>query len=153
MRTWTATPGVNQFSQLVDWVAQEARAGTNSIGFLPKEEYRRAWIQRDLFIHFSDGRPRGFLLAGRPANCRRIKQLWVTPSARLEGIGTRLIEQLERESAIQGSFKLQLRCAAELEAVLFWEKLGFELDAIQHGGSARDRMIYSYSREIQRKEG
>jgi ribosomal protein S18 acetylase RimI-like enzyme len=94
------------------------------------EAIRRKWeLDPDLFLVVEEaGRILGAVLGGYDGRRGIVYHLAVAPGRRREGIGTRLMAELERRLAERGCFKSYLLATPEnTEAVAFYRKRGWEV--------------------------
>ena len=134
-------PGVNfdgvAFTWHDDWPAAEARLVDTGLEQANQAAAPLHEVQpMSCFARAADGRILGGALGRRWATCCELQQLWVSPSARHHGLGTRLVHEFEA-MALQAACT---RCYLEtfsFQAPAFYRALGYAVthrnDAFPHG--------------------
>lgn len=97
----------------------------------PEDDIRRKLaIQRELFlVAEQDGRIVGSAMAGYDGHRGWVYYVAVAPDRRRQGIGTALMDEVERGLARIGCPKLNLQVRADNEAVVaFYRRLGYAVE-------------------------
>lgn len=97
-----------------------------------KDIARKLHIQRDLFLVGTlDGTIVGSVMGGYEGHRGWVNYLAVEPSHRRRGIGRTLMKEIERRLSALGCPKVNLQIRAENEeAIQFYERIGFAMDAV-----------------------
>lgn len=122
-----------------------------ALAFLPLTalaEYVRAKV---VSIGLLNNEPAGYLLGTsltrKDPHFAAIYQAAVDYDARFRMLGTALVEQFV--SQLPGATRgVQLWCAQDLEANLFWSSTGFHLCGIRPGSSAKKRLVLLWRRPL-----
>lgn len=111
------------------------RTDARCIGWLPtsfyEEMHRKGRLhvvaRNDEIVGYATWRPH------RTYPQAHVVQAWVRPDARMIEHGRALIAAIEAESRLHGCRSTRLWCATDIEAVAFWQRLGFDAEAIRIG--------------------
>jgi GNAT superfamily N-acetyltransferase len=116
------------------------RANRESVGGLPAPALQDRIDRGAAFLGLINGDPVSYLLCDKRAKgVLRIPQACVQYDARRREYGKQLVSAA---FAYYSPFdEVRLRCAADLEANLFWRSLGFECVGVMQGGTRRGRLI------------
>lgn len=98
---------------------------TRELGFLPTEAYQRAADNGRIILLNENDEPGGFLMLGPPLPVQKVYQTWVEEPLRLIDRGRTLIHDLAADAAARGVERIVLHCACDLEANIFWQRVGF----------------------------
>lgn len=115
-----------------------------SVGHLPTPAIAERIERGTISIGHLNGWPFGYLLYDfRGGHCK-IHQACIQYDARRKLYGATLLwwtlDRLDHKQSVT------LRCAADLEANLFWKAMGFTPIAVQDGGKRRGRLINVWRR-------
>lgn len=135
-------------AQLEDssYVMSLMRANRESIGGLPKPAIEERIERRTLLLGLLNGEPCGYLLYDFRDGLLRIPQACIQYDARRRKYGEALFGALLR---ICDADEINLRCAADLEANLFWRDMGFRCVGTAAGGKRRGRTINIWAMWLQ----
>jgi hypothetical protein len=115
-----------------------------SVGHLPTPALAERVDRGTVALSEENGEPCGYLLYDYTAGVLRIPQACIQYDARRQTFGHALV------AWVTGRYpelaEMRLRCAADLEANLFWQGLGFHCVAVVAGGSRRGRKINLWRR-------
>jgi ribosomal protein S18 acetylase RimI-like enzyme len=134
----------------LSYIFSLARELREELGFLPFCAYELARAKNLLKIQRMNDAPCGFILTG-PANPGRnvkIYQVAIQYDARLREHATQLVREIEARAATAQCPGVTLRCAADLDANLFWQSLGYVPGEEVPGGTKRHRAIIPYSKLV-----
>lgn len=136
----------------VSWIAGLMRTDYPALSFIPDTTIRDRYVAKQRYILQLNekGQRVGYLLHGaiQWGKPTVISQAMIDFDARLRGYGEKAVIELVRRAEIGGSPAIHLRCAADLEAVRFWQSLSFEIVRIEPGGKARNRTIFVFVRRL-----
>jgi hypothetical protein len=115
------------------------RANRESVGGLPGPALRERIAKRAALLGLLNGDPCGYILrdVGRD-RVLRIPQACIQYDARRRAYGAALVGAALLD--FDGE-EIRVRCAADLEANLFWRDLGFTCTATTPGGKRRGRTL------------
>jgi hypothetical protein len=115
------------------------RANRESVGGLPAPALQDRIDRGAAFLGLINGDPVSYLLCDLRSGVLRIPQACVQYDARRREYGKQLVSAA---FAYYSPFdEVRLRCAADLEANLFWRSMGFKCVGIMRGGARRGRLI------------
>jgi hypothetical protein len=115
------------------------RANRESVGGLPGPALRERIVRRAALLGLLNGEPCGYLLCDHGRDMvLRIPQACIQYDARRRAYGAALVGWALR--GFSGE-EVRVRCAADLEANLFWRELGFVCTATVPGGKRRGRTL------------
>jgi ribosomal protein S18 acetylase RimI-like enzyme len=126
---------------IVNYAIKLAKSETDTIGFIPRERYRRYANAGQLTLVFENDEPCGFAAWGVRANHISIHQACVQTDARRYKHGTDLITAIAVRAAEKNAHYLRLRCATDIAGFAFWTTLGFKPRHFTNGGTRRRRLI------------
>lgn len=118
----------------VSFIMGEAKKGTKSIGFIPKDGIWQAVNERRVLILERNSDRVAFVIFGRSRTSIKCYQIWVREDARMLLHGRALVHQLEEEAAAANKQRLRLWCLQDLPAMVFWKALGFTKAGQRPGG-------------------
>lgn len=137
----------NKTIDTASWITGLMRENYEAVSFIPEPTIRFRYIAQHRYILQTNeqGKPVGYLLhgainAGQPVV---ISQHVIDYDFRLRGYGELAFSELVERCTSSGATSIRLRCADDLQSVLFWQHCGFETDRIVPGGISRGRMINS----------
>jgi N-acetylglutamate synthase-like GNAT family acetyltransferase len=137
--------------QLREWLLfadKLQREEKGCLGFLPRSGLEEWWKLGRVVSLFKDGELIGYA-AGRI--CRRVCrffQVAVRRDARRIEHGMALVAAWEKKAREQQAVELSLWCAADIEAVLFWEALQFQVVGQRYKSRLVCRPQYQFVRSI-----
>lgn len=135
---------VRQASELdLAYVMSLMRANRESVGGLPSPAVLERIERGTLKLGELNGEPCGYLLYDYRDNILRIPQACIQYDARRRKYGIALVNQLLAD--YPNTDEIRLRCAADLEANLFWRDMGFTCVGTTNGGRRRGRRINSWA--------
>jgi hypothetical protein len=115
------------------------RANRESIGGLPAPALQERINRGAAFLGLINDDPVSYLLCDHRRDILRIPQACVQYDARRREYGQQLVSAaLTYYSPFT---EIRLRCAADLEANMFWRALGFQCVGVIRGGTRRGRLI------------
>ena len=128
-----------------NWIIGLARENTDAIGFIPAPTLESQYIRQGRYIIQKDeqGRCVGFLLHGAIHQGQRlvISQHCIQHEKRRRDYGRRAFLTLLERAQRYGASSIALRCGCDLEAIRFWQAMGFQIARIVPGGERRGCMI------------
>lgn len=130
------------------------RQNTDALGFIPRSYIQRYFIPRYLYVIQLNRfrKPIGYLLHG-PVNrhgIMHIHQACIELDKRNRGFGLAAVQRVINRAKRQHAHTILLRCAADLDAVLFWRAIGFQPTHLSPGGARRRRTIVNFRLELPR---
>ncbi len=117
------------------------RANRESVGGLPSPAVMERLQRGTVLLAWENGDPCGYLLYDNTAGKVRIPQACIQYDARRCKHGVALVAALLRTTQAE---EVALRCAADLEANVFWRDMGFQCVATVPGGRRRGRTINAW---------
>lgn len=126
-----------------DYVMALQRANRESVGGLPRPAIDERLGRGTVVLGVLNGDPMGYLMWDYRSNVVRIPQACIQYDARRRKYGAALVSWLLQQHPTAN--EVRLRCAADLEANIFWRGMGFVCTAATPGGSRRGRLINSWS--------
>ena len=124
------------------YVMSLMRANRESVGGLPAPAVSERIGRGTLKLGELHGEPCGYLLYDYRDGILRIPQACIQYDARRRKYGVALVNELLSE--YPNADEIRLRCAADLEANLFWRDMGFICVGTTNGGRRRGRRINSW---------
>jgi hypothetical protein len=115
------------------------RSNRESVGGLPLPALAERVERAAAFIGLVNGDPISYILCDVRGGVFRIPQACVQYDARRREFGQQLVSAAF--SFYSPFAEVRLRCAADLEANLFWRAMGFECVGVVPGGARRGRLI------------
>ncbi len=127
------------------WICDLMRENYDAVGFIPNTTVRDRYVSLERYILQENevGKPIGYLLHGSLKKNKPcvISQHCIDYDVRHKHYGTIAFQEFLRRCNYIGVSSIHLRVAEDLEAVKFWENMGFHAYLVIPGGKARDRMI------------
>jgi hypothetical protein len=123
----------------LDYMMSLQRANRESVGGLPAPALQDRIDRGAAFLGLINGDPVSYLLCDLRSGVLRMPQACVQYDARRREYGKQLVSAAF--SHYSPFDEVRLRCAADLEANLFWRSLGFECVGVMQGGARRGRLI------------
>lgn len=127
------------------WIAGLMAENYDAIGFIPLGTIKSRYIAKQRYVLQLDERGRrvGYLLHGsiKYGQPVVISQHCIQYDKRLRGYGEQAFQELLKRANLAGASSIQLRCADDLPALMFWQSVGFRIVRIVPGGEKRHRMI------------
>ena len=125
---------------------------SEAVGFIPKVRYEMEIAGEcggDILVAREDGDLVGFayITYGPPLSAK-IQQIVIQEDARRMDRATALLEEIAIRARNRGCAEIGCRCAEDLEANKFWQKLGFIKTA-----DAMGKSVYSRGKEKLGKRG
>jgi hypothetical protein len=116
------------------------RANRESVGGLPSPALAERITRRTLALASINDDPVGYLLYDLRDGVLRIAQACIQYDARRRTYGEQLwLWVMNRHGA--GIHEARLRCAADIDANVFWQGMGFTCLGVVPGGARRGRLI------------
>jgi hypothetical protein len=115
------------------------RSNRESVGGLPSPAIEERINRHTLLLGLLNDEPCGYLLYDYHDGKLRVPQACIQYDARRRKYGETLVAELFRLHPATSEIKV--RCAADLEANLFWRDMGFQCVGTLSGGSRRGRTI------------
>ena len=127
------------------WIAGLMRENYEAVGFIPEPTIMHRYMRLGRFVLQTNerGNPCGYLLHGA-IQCGRslsITQHCIQYESRLHGYGESAIATIVLRAERAGVSAITLRCATDLDALMFWQSQGFAIRNIAPGGKQRQREI------------
>lgn len=135
-----------------DFICGLMRRNTESLGFIPRPTIRDRFVKRGMYVIQTNryGQPIGYLIHGpvHPDKTLHIHQACIELDRRNHGFGRQAIETLVQRACLAGARTILLRCASDLESVIFWQTLGFEPTRLAPGGAKRNRSLIHFKLDL-----
>lgn len=122
----------------ITYVMALQRANRESVGGLAKPAIVERIGRRTLALGTLNGEPCGYLLFDVRDRTLRIPQACIQYDARRRKYGEALVRWL---LSAYPADEIRLRCAADIEANVFWRDMGFTCTGVVQGGRRRGRLI------------
>ncbi len=120
------------------------RANRESVGGLPEPAIQERIDRGTVLLAEINEDPVGYLLYDFRQGCLRIPQACIQYDARRRKHGEALVASLLQRHA--EADEISLRCAADLEANVFWRDMGFTCVGTLPGGRRRGRTINCWAK-------
>ena len=120
------------------------RRNRESVGGLPTPAIAERITRRTLLLGELNGEPAGYLLYDYRDNILRIPQACIQYDARRRHYGEQLVGTML--NLYPDAAEIRLRCAADLDANVFWRALGFVCVGTVQGGTRRGRLTNWWQR-------
>jgi len=132
-------------NDITTWITGLMRENYDAVGFIPEPSIKFQYIKNSRYVLQCDetGKRVGYLLHGKIQLARScvVSQHCIQYEKRLKGYGEKAFHILLERAQRIGASSIQLRCADDLPALLFWQNVGFEIMNVVPGGKKRKRMI------------
>lgn len=129
------------------------RENTNAVGFIPEPAIRGRFVKTGRYILQQDrwGKVVGYLIYGpvSPDGTLRVHQAAIELDKRFKHFGQMAIIELINRARKLGARRVFLRCAEDLEAVVFWHQCGFLATHFSTGGQRRTRTIVNFRLDLE----
>ncbi len=127
----------------VKYVMSLMRKNRESVGGLPQPAVIERLHLGTVLIAREDVDPVGYVMYDRSGGVVRIPQACIQYDARRRKFGEALLAALLRIEGV-GLDEVRVRCAADLEANVFWRDMGFSCVGSCPGGARRGRTINAW---------
>jgi len=118
---------------------------TAALSIIPAPSIKARMIDPGFYIIIRDlnGRRRGYILHGPPRAGKplHVYQTCVEIDYRLRGYAAAAVATLALRATVANCTEINLRCAQDLDAIHFWQALGFQFRQWKVGGRQRKRLI------------
>jgi GNAT superfamily N-acetyltransferase len=125
--------------ELLAFAIGSTRIDGHCIGWLPAAAYVGAHNQGRMVACYNNDDLVGYILWGANNGIIRCFIVWVRRDARLLLHGRALVDAIKQEGARRGCCRVELWCAVDLAANLFWQALGFTQVCWRWGRAKRGR--------------
>jgi hypothetical protein len=125
------------------YVVSLMRANRESVGGLPVPAIQERVQRGTVLLARINGDPVGYILYDRRGGVLRIPQACIQYDARRRRYGIALMQALLAKHPDLD--EISLRCAADLEANIFWRDMGFTCVGTSAGGKRRGRTINAWT--------
>ena len=119
------------------------RKNSEAVGFIPRDGLQEIASHGRLSVALRQDQLCGFVIRGQDVRGKNghtnIYMLAVAEQSQRIEIGTALVQHVAHQC--RWSPAIRLRCRDGLPANEFWKYLGFELEAVELGGSERRKMV------------
>jgi hypothetical protein len=116
------------------------------VGGLPRPAIDERLGRSTVVLGVLNGDPMGYLMWDYRGGSVRIPQACIQYDARRRKYGEALVAWLV--AAHPAATEIRLRCAADLEANVFWRDMGFACTATVKGGARRGRLINAWLMDL-----
>jgi ribosomal protein S18 acetylase RimI-like enzyme len=120
------------------------------LGWQPSTALEAWWRAGLVWCLFRSGELVGYVAARTGRTVCRVWQIAVRRDARRIEHGLMLLAAVEGAARAEGAHEISLWCAADIEAVAFWECVGFSMRQRRFKNRCRAREQYRYARTITR---
>ena len=127
----------------VPYVMALQRANRESVGGLPTPAITERVQRGTVVLGILNDEPMGYLLWDYRAGVVRIPQACIQYDARRRKYGEALAAWIVQRHP--DANEVRLRCAADLEANLFWRSMGFVCTGVMQGGKRRGRLLNAWT--------
>lgn len=134
--------------ELLAFAVSSTRLDGQCIGWLPTAAYVGAHEQGRMLACYNNADLVGYILWGAHNGIIRCFIVWVRRDARLILHGRALVSAVESIGHRHRCTRLELWCAVDLAANLFWHALGFERVCWRWGRAKRARRHWLWRRRI-----
>lgn len=146
VKTLELTPALQ--TELLTFAISSTRIDGQCIGWLPAAAYVGAHEQGRMVACYNNADLVGYILWGANNGIIRCFVVWVRRDARLVLHGRALVHAIETEGARRGCTRVELWCAVDLAANVFWAALGFTNVCWRWGRAKRARRHFLWRRRI-----
>jgi GNAT superfamily N-acetyltransferase len=126
-------------TELLTFAVSSTRIDGQCIGWLPTAAYVGAHEQGRMVACYNNADLVGYILWGANNGIIRCFVVWVRRDARLLVHGKALVSAIGNEGLRRGCTRIELWCAIDLAANLFWRALGFDRVCWRWGRAKRAR--------------
>lgn len=125
-------------------ISQIGDANSTELGFLPYSAYAELALKNQIWVVPDESTPnrvRAYIAFGGNRSTLKVIQLYVSPSSRGSGLGTKLVELLKTHAIATSRQVIAARVANDLSANYFWEQQGFYVVRQIAGGRTSQRKL------------
>jgi len=127
----------------IAYVMALQRANRESVGGLPQPALMERIERGTMLLASVNDDPVGYVMWDTRGRITRVPQACIQYDARRRHYGEVLVFEMMR--ATSESDEVRVRCAADLEANLFWRDMGFTCTTVVAGGVRRGRKLNVWS--------
>lgn len=127
-----------------DFVMALQRANRESVGGLPRPAIEARLGRGTLLLGLLNEDPAGYLMYDVSDGLLRIPQACIQYDARRRRYGEALVARMLGDNP--DVTEIRLRCAADVDANLFWRDMGFTCVGTVQGGKRRGRLLNCWQR-------
>lgn len=139
---YTILKQFDQVKDYVDKVSYLADRNKGTFGFSPRSMYSDMAAKGQLWVAINaTGELKGYLIFGGTMPTLKVFQVYACPSARGDGVGRTLINELKNFARERNYHSISARVAADLPANNFWSAMGFPVHQQVKGGKTTKRTI------------
>lgn len=128
------------------------RKFSNQVGYLPGAAFEKYLEWSRVLLVRENTEPAGYILTRNRLNsarwCRPIIQAAICYDAQRRHLGLTMLEQIARDAKRQLLEGMQCWCAADIDAVAFWQAAGFEEICRRDPNNRRGRELILYRRHF-----
>jgi hypothetical protein len=128
----------------VPFVMALQRSNRESVGGLPRPAIEDRVRRGTLLLGLLNDEPAGYLMFDVGAGLLRIPQACIQYDARRRRYGEALVGRMLGDNPDVS--EVRLRCAADMDANLFWRDMGFTCVGTTQGGKRRGRLLNLWQR-------
>lgn len=139
-------------TELLAFAVGSTRIDGQCIGWLPTAAYVGAHEQGRIIACYNNADLVGYILWGANNGVIRCFVVWVRRDARLLVHGKALVSAIGDEGLRRGCSRIELWCAIDLAANLFWAALGFERICWRWGKAKRARKHWLWRHRLSRPD-
>jgi len=122
------------------------RSNRESVGGLPRPAIEERLARGTLLLGLLNDEPAGYLMWDISAGLLRIPQACIQYDARRRRYGEALVARMLGDNPT--AQEIRLRCAADVDANLFWRDMGFTCVGTVQGGRRRGRLLNCWQRWV-----
>jgi hypothetical protein len=123
----------------LDYIMALQRRNRESVGGLPRPAFEERLARSAILLAAINGDPVGYIMFDRRGDLVRVPQACIQYDARLRRYGLALVGTMLNLHA--DASEVRLRCAADIDANIFWRSLGFTCVGTITGGTRRNRLL------------
>lgn len=127
-----------------DFIMALQRSNRESVGGLPRPAIEARLNRGTLLLGLLNDEPAGYLMFDVAAGLLRIPQACIQYDARRRRYGEALVARMLGDNP--DVTEVRLRCAADVDANLFWRDMGFTCVGTTQGGKRRGRLLNLWQR-------
>jgi GNAT superfamily N-acetyltransferase len=133
---------------VLNFLMHGQRKDSSALGFLPLVTLERYANSDWIYTARINGELVSYIVFGIHKAGLKIYQIWTVPDARRMTAAAAVIAAAEAAAARAGKKKSSAWVAEDLEAVKFWQQLGYTNTGMRTGGRARRRIHLHFERDI-----
>jgi len=131
------------------FISNLQRKWSNEVGFLPWSAHRRYIDAQCVLIATINGQPAGFCnMIISLKGLLRLPQIAISHEVLRQGIGSRLMQSLNKIAAEHGCAAIRLTTREDLAANEFWPTTGFYVSLTTYPANARRQPLIEWTHQL-----